>query len=84
MKRRGLVQRSSQTNFVKSVEEIIYTDAALRAAVPLLEDSMQIGSRGVFATQCSPDIHNSLFIDGFLKGQRLIRSLLLPPPDCFF
>lgn len=42
---------------------------------------MQIGSRGILAPQGPPNVHDSLFIDGFLKSEWLVRGLLLPPPD---
>ena len=44
VQRRSLIQSSSQTNFVQAMEEIIHTDSTFTAAVPLCENTMQVGS----------------------------------------
>ena len=43
VQRRGLIQCSSQTNLVQAMEEIIHTDSAFGAAVPLCKNTMQVG-----------------------------------------
>ena len=43
VQRRSLIQCSSQTNFVQAMEEIIHTDSAFGAAVPLCKNTMQVG-----------------------------------------
>ena len=80
----GLIQCGSQTNLVQAMEEIIHTDSAFSAAVPLCKNTMQVGPRGVLAAQCPSDIHNSLLVDCFLEGQRLVRGILLTLSNGFF
>ena len=43
VQRCSLIQSSSQTNFVQAMEEIIHTDSAFGAAVPLCKNTMQVG-----------------------------------------
>ena len=43
VQRCSLIQCGSQTDFVQAIEEIIHTDSTFSAAVPLCENSVQVG-----------------------------------------
>lgn len=50
MKRSCLIERCGQVDFVKTIEEVLDADATLGAAVPLLENTVQVCARGVLAS----------------------------------
>ena len=79
----GLVQRNGDSDLVQAVEEVRYADPALGVPVPLVEDAVEVGARGVFPPKGASDVHHVLLVDGLLQGQRLVRKRFLPLADGF-
>ena len=77
MQRGCLVQSCGKADLVQTIEEVLDADAALVAAIPLIEDAMKVGARGILATESTPDVHNMLLVDGFFKSEGLVCGLLL-------
>lgn len=78
-----LIKRRGQSNLIQTMEEVFDADSTLGTTVPLCENAMKVSSRGILASQSSPDIHDSLLIDSFLESQWLVRGLLLSALDSF-
>ena len=79
----GLVQRRRDSDLVQAVVQVLDADAALVATVPLIENAVQVGARGVLAAKGPPDVHDMLLVDRFLQSKRLVGSFLLSAADTF-
>ena len=66
------------------MKEVLNADSTLISTVPLVEDPVQVRSRGILSPQCASNVHHMLLIDRFIESKRLISSLLLSPQNCFF
>lgn len=73
-----------ETNFVQSVEKVWNRDASFGSTIPLVKNTVQVGSGSVLSSQDSSKVHNVLFIDSVTEVKRLIGLVFLPFSDFGF
>ena len=77
----GLIQCGGKTDLIQTIEEVLNGNAALRSTVPLSEDTVKIGARGVLPTESASNVQDLLLVDSHVEVERLVSRLLLSAPD---